>query len=112
AGEILRALQLRGLGGKIAPQRIAGGAGEAEPLDDEVEVEIVDALAVLYGVDQAESGVDAERAQVLDERHVMGLERRLVEQELDADPLALWRHALAVLDRETCLLQQRARLAK
>ena len=42
----------------------------------------------------------------------MRLERGLVEQELDADLLALRRHPLSVLDGVARLLQQLARVAQ
>src|SRR5262249_43587020 len=42
----------------------------------------------------------------------MRLERRLVEQELDRDRLAIGQHALAVLDHQAGVLQQRAGFAQ
>src|SRR5262249_59937077 len=42
-------------------------------------------------------------------RHVMWLQRRLLEQELDADRLALRRHSLAVFDDEAGLLRSEER---
>src|SRR5262249_57039466 len=83
------ALHRGGLGRKIAPQRVAGRGRKGKPLNREVEVEIIDAVAVLHGVDDAEIRLDAQRPEILDERHVMRLERRLVEQALDADRLTL-----------------------
>jgi hypothetical protein len=38
----------------------------------------------LHGIDDAQRRVNAQRPEILDERHVMRLERRLVEQELEA----------------------------
>ncbi len=60
AGEILRALDGGGLRGEIVAQRIAGRAGETEALHHEIEVEIIDALAILHGIDDAQGRVDAE----------------------------------------------------
>src|SRR6266542_1444791 len=61
AGEILRALHRGGLRGKITPQRVAGRARKGEPLNREVEVEIIDAFAILYRVDDAQARLDAQR---------------------------------------------------
>src|SRR5262249_6349474 len=112
AGEILRALHCGGLRGKITPQRVAGRARKGEPLNREVEVEIIDPFAILYRVNNAQSRLDAQRPEILDERHVMRLKRRLVYQEFDADWLTLQRHPLAVLDDKAGLLQERAGLAQ
>ena len=90
---------------KIASQRIAGSARETEALYRQVKIEIVDPLAVLHGIDNAQSRLNPQHAEVLDERHVMRLERRLIEQEFDTDPFALRRHALAVLDHVAGVLQ-------
>src|SRR5262249_43139011 len=78
AGEVLRAAHRGGLRGKEAAQRVAGCARETEPLHRQVEVEIVDALAVLHGVDDSQVRLDTQRSEILDERHVVRLERRLV----------------------------------
>src|SRR5262245_1529464 len=112
AGELLRALHRGGLRGKITPQRVAGRARKGKPLNREVKVEIIDPFAILYRVNDAQSRLDAQRPETLDERHVMRLKRRLVYQEFDADWLTLQRHPLAVLDDETGLLQERAGLAQ
>src|SRR5262249_23873001 len=101
-----------GLRGKLTPQRVAGRARKTEPLNRQIEVEVVHALAILHGVDDAQVCLDAERSEALDERHVVRLERRLVEQELDADRLALRRHPLSVLDDEASPLPERARLTQ
>jgi hypothetical protein len=89
AGEILRALHCGGLRGKITTQRVAGRARKGESLNREVEVEIIDPFAILYRVNNAQSRLDAQRPEILDERHVMRLKRRLVYQEFDADWLTL-----------------------
>src|SRR5262249_15900232 len=89
AGEILRALHRGGLRGKITPQRVARRAPQAEQVNREVEVEIIDPFAILYRVNNAQSRLDAQRPEILDERHVMRLKRRLVDQEFDADWLTL-----------------------
>src|SRR5215475_6693064 len=112
AGEILRALHCGGLRGKITPQRVAGRARKGEPLNREVEVEIIDPFAILYRVNNAQSRLDAQRPEILDERHVMRLKRRLVYQEFDADWLTLQRHPLTVLDNKAGLLQERVGLAQ
>jgi hypothetical protein len=72
-------------------------ARKGEPLNREVEVEIIDPFAILYRVNNAQSRLDAQRSEILDERHVMRLKRRLVYQEFDADWLTLQRHPLASL---------------
>jgi hypothetical protein len=46
-------------------------------------------LRILHGINDTQIGVDAERAEILDIRHVMRLERRLVDQKLEGDPLAV-----------------------
>src|SRR5262249_57153251 len=97
---------------KITAQRVAWRARKGEPLNREVEVEIIDPFAILYRVNDAQSRLDAQRPEILDERHVMRLKRRLVYQEFDANWLPLQRHPLAVLDDETGLLQERASLAQ
>src|SRR4030081_662919 len=51
AGEVLRALQVGGLRGEIAAQRIAGRARKGGALHHEIEIEIVFALLELYGID-------------------------------------------------------------
>ena len=61
---------------------------------------ILDAGAILHGVDQRAAGVDAERAEILDEGRMVRLERRLVEQEFDGEHLAVRQQPLAVLDRK------------
>ena len=66
---------------EIAAQRVTRRVRKAEPLNCEVEVEIVDALTILHGVGDAQLCIDAQRSEVLHEWHVMRLERRLVEQE-------------------------------
>src|SRR5262249_60601934 len=101
-----------GLRGKITPHRVAGRARKTEPLNRQIEVEVVHALAILHGVDDAQVCLDAERSEALDERHVVRLERRLVEQELDAGRLAPRRHPLSALDDETSPPQERARLTQ
>src|SRR4029450_102408 len=85
---ILRAPHRGRLRGKIVPQRVARRARKTEPLNREIEVEIIYPLAVLDGVDDAQVRLDAQRPEILDEQHVMRLDRRLVEQEFDADRLA------------------------
>src|SRR5262245_55200749 len=112
AGEILRALHRGRLRGKITPQRVAGRARKGEPLNREVEVEIIDPFAILYRVNDAQSRLDAQRPEILNERHVMRLKRRLVYQEFDADWLTSRRDPLAVLDDKAGLLQERAGLAQ
>src|SRR5207302_2791746 len=85
---------------------------EPEALHRDVEVEIVDAPAILHRVDHAETGLDADGAEILDEWHVVRLKGRLVDQELDIDALARRADALAVLDGEACLLKQLRSLAQ
>src|SRR3974390_2277977 len=109
--QILRSLQFGGLRGKIAPQRIARRAGKSEPLDDEIEVEIILPLAILHRIDNAQARLNAEGTEILDERHVMRLERRLVNQEFYAEALALRGHTLALPCEKAGLLPQRRFLA-
>src|SRR5215472_15298921 len=112
AGEILRALHRSGVRGKITPQRVARRARKGEPLNREVEVEIIDPFAILYRVNDAQSRLDAQRPEILDERHVMRLKRRLVYQEFDANGLTVQRYPLAVLDDKAGFLQERVGLAQ
>jgi len=63
-------------------------------------------------IDDAQIRIDAERREILDERQVVRLEGRLVDQELDRDALAFRRQPLAVLDDITRLLEDRAGLAQ
>src|SRR5579863_2758704 len=112
AGEVVRALERRRLRGKERAQRIARRRGEAEPVDGDVEIEAVAAGAVLYRIDDAQARLDAEDAEILDERRVMRLEGRLVNQELDGHGLAARQNELAVLDRATGLLDELRGLAQ
>src|SRR5262249_41592843 len=112
AGQILRALDRRRRGGEIRAQRIAGRGREAEPSDRDVEIELVDAGAILHRVDQPQRGLDAEHAEILDERHVMRLEPGLVDEEFDRHLLTACVHALAALHRKAGLLQQLIGAAK
>ena len=70
---------------EIGAQRIARRRGEAEAVDRDVEVEIVDARAILHRVDDAQRRLDAEHAEVLDVGQVVRLEGRLVDQEFDGE---------------------------
>src|ERR1700704_1084652 len=110
--EILRSFRSGGSRRKIGPQQGTRKSREAEPLHGDIEVEIIQASAKLNGIDDTQRRLDAERAEILDERHVMRLRRRLIDQELDGDLFALRRHAFAVNDREAGVLKERARLAQ
>src|SRR5262249_15999554 len=85
---------------------------KAERLDGDIKVEIVQALAELYGVDDAHVRVDAQGRKILDERHMMRLAHGLVDQKFDTDPFTLRGNPLAVDDRAPRLLQECARLAQ
>src|SRR5262249_5827061 len=80
-------------------QRVSRRRREPEPLDRDVEIEVVRPRAELDRIDQPQIGVDSERRQVLEEWHMVGLRRRLVDQELDGEGLAVGGEALAVFDR-------------
>ena len=83
-----------------------------ETIDRDVEVEAVKPRPVLNRIDQANGRVDAERCEVLDERHVVWLEGGLIEQEFDGDRFAAGQDALAVLDGAACFLKKLRRLAQ
>src|SRR5262249_15948214 len=74
AGEVVGTRGRGRLRGEIGAQRVAGRAEEAVPLDAEVEVEGVDPQLVLDRVDDTDGRIDAERGEVLDQRHVVRLE--------------------------------------
>src|SRR4029077_3803759 len=112
AGAIERARHARRLRGEIRAQRVTRRSREIEALDRDVIVEFIDALAELNRIDDAQGRIDAEHPEVLDEWHVVRLEGRLVDQELDRPRLALRIDALAVLDHVAGLLQQLRRLAQ
>jgi hypothetical protein len=77
-----------------------------------IEVEIIDPLAILHGVNDAQVRLNAQRPKIFDEWHVVGLERWFIEQEFNADRLTLRRHPFAVLDDDAGFLQERAGLAQ
>jgi len=68
---ILRSLHGGGSRGKKGPQCISRRTGEAEPLHNNVEVEIVHTFAVLHCVNDAHVGVNAQRSETLHEGIVM-----------------------------------------
>ena len=68
--------------------------------------------AELHRIDQAYAGLDPELAEILDEGGVVRLKRRLVDQKLDGENLAVRQPPLAVLDLEPRLLQQLLRPAQ
>ncbi len=108
--QVRRSLRGGRLGREIGAQQGAGQGRETDPLHGDVEVEIVDTCAKLRRVDDAQIGVYAERAQVLDELRMMRLDRWIIEQEFNTDPFAARRNALAIHDREARFLQESARL--
>src|SRR5215216_4434329 len=112
AGEVLRPSQSGGLRCEIGAQRIPRRGREAEALHRDVEIEIIDARAELNRIDDAHGRFDAEGGEILDERHMVRLERRLLDQELDHDVVAGRTHALARLDRAARLVQELRRLAQ
>jgi hypothetical protein len=79
---------------------------DLRPAAEFARLEVLEPLLHLHRVDDANPRVDAERCEILDVRHVVGLKRRGVEQEFKPKALALGREALAVLDRITRLLQE------
>src|SRR5471032_1823202 len=89
AGMVLRAFDGRRLRGEISAQRIARRRGKAEAVHRDIEIEIVDTFAVLNRVDDAHGGRNAERAEILDVGKMMRLQPRLVEQEFEAERLAV-----------------------
>src|SRR6516164_4850712 len=74
AGEIVGPFERRGLGREKRAQRIPGRGGKAEAIDGDIEIEAVATGAILHGIDDAQTGIDAERFQIPDERHVMRFE--------------------------------------
>jgi hypothetical protein len=66
----------------------------------------------LHGIDHPHRGLDAENAEVLQERRVVRLERRLVEQEFDSEDIAIRQQPLAVLNDAAGGIEQLRRLAQ
>jgi hypothetical protein len=60
ASQVLRTSHGSRLRGEVAPQRVAGRAGKTESLNCKIEFEIVDALAILHGVDDTQVRLDAQ----------------------------------------------------
>ena len=60
-----------------------GVCRHAETLDGHVEIEILDAGAILHCIDHAQGGLDADGAEILDVGRVVRLQLRLIEQEFD-----------------------------
>ena len=78
--EVARPLSGRRLRRKEGPHAIARRGRQGKPLRGHVEIEGVDARAILHRIDQARrTGLDAKDAKALDEGLVMRLEARLVE---------------------------------
>src|SRR3954453_20473699 len=85
------------LRGEGRTHRISGRRRDRRTLDGDVEVEILDRGAVLHRIDQPQRGLDAERAEILEKHRMVRLKRRLVEQELDFEDLAVRQGSLPVL---------------
>ncbi len=81
AGQVLRTFDVGGLRGEKRTERVPRRRRHAEPLDSNIEIEIIDASPELYRIDKPHIGINAKHAQVLDVGRVMGLERRFVEQK-------------------------------
>ena len=95
------------------PHAVARRRRHAEAFDRDVEIEIVDAGAVLHGIDQPQRRLDAERAEILDEGRVMRLQRRFVDAEtrcVSGSPFGSTR--LPSLIAQPASLQQLRRLAQ
>src|SRR5436305_11510214 len=81
AGAVEGAHAGRGFRREIRAQRVPRGAGEIEALDRDVVVELVDPLAKLHRINHAQRRIDANGRKIFDERHVVRLKGRLVDQE-------------------------------
>src|SRR3954451_215402 len=81
AREGFRTFDLCRLRRKERPQTVARRCGHAEAFDGNIEIDIIDPGSELHGIDHPQCGLDAERAEVLDERHMMRLERGFEQQE-------------------------------
>src|ERR1700730_10302429 len=112
AAHVLRSLHGGRPRGKKRPQRITRYAGEAEALHNDIEIEIVHAVAVLHRVDNSHTGLNAQDPEILDEGVVMRQRNGIIDEEFEGEYFTLWRHALAVPDDVSRLLQERARLAQ
>ena len=112
AGQIVRALGVGSLRREERPHAVARRRRQRETLHGHVEIEILQPGAILHGIDQTERRLDAEHGEILDVRPVMRLDRRLVDQKLDLEDVAVRQPALAVLDRKPGLLQQLRGLAQ
>src|SRR6202035_795854 len=94
------------------PQRIAWRRRKAEAVDGDVEVETVAAGAILHRIDDTHRGVDAQCAEILDERPMVRPKRVLVDQEFDGDALAVRQYALAVGDDAAGVVEKLRGLAQ
>src|SRR5215218_3488157 len=98
AGEVFRTFDLCRLRRKERPQTVARRCGHAEPFYGDIEIKIIDPGSELHGIDDPQCGLDAERAEVLDEGHVMRLERGLEQQEFQLHRISVGQQSLAILD--------------
>src|SRR6266702_6047402 len=112
AGEIVRALGRRRLGGEKRTQSIPRRRRQGEAKYRHIEVKLVDAGAILHRIDDPQRRLDAESAEILDEWQVVGLDPRVLGEKLDGNALAVRADTLAILDDVTRLLQELVRLAQ
>src|SRR5262249_2668269 len=106
AGKIVGSLEGSRLRRKERAKRISRRRRETEAIDGDIEVEIVTARAILHRIDDAKRRIDAERFEVPDERQVVRLERRLVNQKFQGERLAVGLHAFGVLHRVAGLAEE------
>ena len=106
AGEIVRSLGGGRLRREERAHRIARRCRHGKAFHGHVEIEIFHPGTVLHGVDDPQGRLDSEGAEILDVGRVVRLDRRLVDQELDRENLAVRQHPLAILDRQSRIEQQ------
>ena len=89
AGKITRGVLLRGVRRKDGPKVNARRKRAARRRGHHVEIKRVGAALVLRGINDAISRLDAELAEVLDERQRVRLERAVAVEEFDVERLAV-----------------------
>jgi hypothetical protein len=89
-------MDLGGLGAKIVAQFIAGGISHHQDVMHDVEIEILEPLLILRGVDHANTRIYAQKFEVFDEGLCVALEhaREIEELELQRLPVRQSQHAV------------------
>ena len=96
-GEVSRAGHIRGLRAEVIMQLLAGRPAHQQIVDHDVEIEFVEPLLELRGVDDAHARIDAEQLQILDEGLRVPLEQIGKVEELEFQRLAVGKQQRIVL---------------